>query len=542
MFNKLHLLCCIAICLTHAIDAHDIRSEQAPLREWHLRNHRHLHASFLMVRHDSVFLETAKGQIKAMPIEQFSTADQQWLTAKIASITQLNQPVVEAKTPHNQPVSPPVTSAGFWLLLFLSVVTGCALLIVLLRQRLTWRSKQVKWAAMTVLPIGAVLLLAFTTDLGKRLLGTDPAFVDSAFQPFKPNVATHWDNTWFYVESKGIPTTHSMMTGITKWQQQVPIPQCYIGSNAWQIPLNPIVADTPVPVNQQHFLRGAVAIAANGVPIFNPYTNTGVDALLDGQLDQWGGHSGRADDYHYHIAPLHLDPQTPEVLPIAFALDGYAVYGALEPNGSAMLPLDANHGHFDAAGAYHYHGTPAAPYMIGNMVGKVTEDNTLQLIPQPKAKPVRPSLTPLNGAAITDFQPTGPNGYKLTYTRNGGTYTVDYSWTNSGVYTYVFSGPDGTTTEVYNGTAPCDIPVSTANLNLPLTQVTLFPNPTSGHFELKINGLQPGMLQQVTVYDLNGKQVVSTTDPAQLPRLAKGIYFVKLTFEKGQISRKLVVQ
>jgi hypothetical protein len=79
-----------------------------------------------------------------------------------------------------------------------------------------------------------------------------------------------------------------------------------------------------------------------------------VDALLDGQLDQWGGHSGRADDYHYHTAPLHLDAQTPDILPIAFALDGFAIYGSLEPDGAPMLPLDTNHGHFDAAGVYHY--------------------------------------------------------------------------------------------------------------------------------------------------------------------------------------------
>lgn len=37
----------------------------------------------------------------------------------------------------------------------------------------------------------------------------------------------------------------------------------------------------------QHFTRGAIAVAVNGVPIFNPYTNTGVDAFLDGQLDNW---------------------------------------------------------------------------------------------------------------------------------------------------------------------------------------------------------------------------------------------------------------
>jgi hypothetical protein len=69
--------------------------------------------------------------------------------------------------------------------------------------------------------------------------------------------------------------------------------------------------------------------------------------------------------------------------------------------------------------------------MIGNMVGKVTEDATLQIIPQAAAQPVRPSLTPLSGATITGFQanPAG-NGYDLTYTRNGQTYHVEYQLDN----------------------------------------------------------------------------------------------------------------
>ena len=201
---------------------------------------------------------------------------------------------------------------------------------------------------------------------------TDPNVMNLAFIAFQPNAITSWDANYFYIESKGIPTTHDMMVGIASngWQQQVPIPQCYYGDNAWSIPLNPILAATPVPVNAQHFTRGAIAVAVNGVPIFNPYTNTGVDAFLDGQLDNWGGHCGRADDYHYHTAPLHLYGTTSNTLPIAYALDGYAVYGAYEPDGISMTSLDANHGH-NYNGEYHYHGTANAPYMIGKMVGKL---------------------------------------------------------------------------------------------------------------------------------------------------------------------------
>jgi hypothetical protein len=41
-----------------------------------------------------------------------------------------------------------------------------------------------------------------------------------------------------------------------------------------------------------------------------------------------GGHSGKADDYHYHIAPLHLQALIGADKPIAYALDGYAIGAA----------------------------------------------------------------------------------------------------------------------------------------------------------------------------------------------------------------------
>ena len=256
-----------------------------------------------------------------------------------------------------------------------------------------------------------------------------------------------------------------MMIGITAWQQQVPIPQCYVGTNAWSIPMNPTIAATPVPVNQNHFLRGAIALAVNGIPIFNPYTNTGVDAFLDGQLDQYGGHSGRADDYHYHIAPSVLYNKIPKTSPVAFALDGFAIYGNLEPDGSAQKSLDANHGHYGSDGIYHYHSSAAAPYMIGNMVGTVTEDATMQIIPQAAAKGVRPALTPLKGATITHCHPyPNGNGFKLTYTLNADKDTVDYSWTNNGDYTYKFITPAGTTTNNYKGQALCKVTVGNKSL------------------------------------------------------------------------------
>lgn len=517
--------------------AHNPEAAQVPLREWHIKNQRHLHASFLMMRNDTVFLETENSAVKAVPLAVLSENDQNFARGKVAQIEQLNQWSTTTSTvqwPENQPFSK--LKAWIW---------GIVLLVFALFTGLVFFKKSKKLALALWLG-STVFLFAFNTEIAENLLGTDPLFIDAAFEPFKPHVATHWDDTWFYVESNGLPATHSMMTGITKWQQQVPIPQCYTGDNAWQIPLNPVLAATPVPVNQQHFLRGAVAIAANGIPIFNPYTNTGVDAFLDGQLDQWGGHSGRADDYHYHIAPMFLDTQSVDVLPIAFALDGFAVYAGQEPDGSPMLPLDANHGHFGGAGVYHYHGTPEAPYMIGNMVGQVTEDATMQIIPQAKAMPVRPWLTPLSGATITGFQPNSTgNGYILTYTRNGQTFKVDYSWTPGGVYTYNFISPSGTTTETYNGPLPCEVSTAAGEISTIKNDVVVFPNPASGSIFLKINDFKTTDFSTAQIFDTNGRLVFQKENVGaglEIGGLARGVYFLKIKFEKGETSRKIIVQ
>ena len=144
--------------------------------------------------------------------------------------------------------------------------------------------------------------------------------IANAFAPFAPKVKTHADEKFFFVESDGLPA-HNMMVGITAWQQQVPLPQPYFGDNAWRFPLAPVPAAQPQTI-KNHFLRGAIAIAANGIPIFNPQNNRGEISAEIGELDQWGGHCGRADDYHYHAAPLHLQTIVGRALPIAYALDG----------------------------------------------------------------------------------------------------------------------------------------------------------------------------------------------------------------------------
>ncbi|WP_428610697.1 twin-arginine translocation signal domain-containing protein, partial [Sedimenticola sp.] len=91
------------------------------------------------------------------------------------------------------------------------------------------------------------------------------------FDAFAGKVKTYQDEHYLYVESDGMPS-HPMMIGITSWQQQVPLPQFYTGNNAWRIPINPVIAENPISA-KINLYRGAIALAVNGVPIFNALNN-----------------------------------------------------------------------------------------------------------------------------------------------------------------------------------------------------------------------------------------------------------------------------
>ena len=277
----------------------------------------------------------------------------------------------------------------------------------------------------------------------------DAADIAKAFEPFVDlkAISVRSDDRYFFVESNGIPD-HPLMVGIRAWQQQVPLPQKYTGDNAWQIPLEPVPAANPV-TTKDRFLRGAIALAVNGVPIFNPLNNRGEDAFLIGELDEYGGHCGRADDYHYHIAPVHLEKQIGKGMPIAFALDGYPIYGYTEPDGSPVKGLDRFNGHEDANGNYHYHATKAYPYLNGGFHGEVTERDG-QVDPQPRAEPVRPSLEPLRGATIVGYASPTPTSRRLTYEVGGRQGFVDYKMGDDGTLVFEYTDPSGKkTTETY---------------------------------------------------------------------------------------------
>ncbi len=402
---------------------------------------------FLMTKNEKIFIELSNGKTISAPLIDFSFSNQNNLSQKIAHLKLLNLDKTLNGANHSE-----IRFDKFWVFSLLSL-----LLILCLFFQVIKRNQITKYSYLFV-SVFVFFIACKTTEtvtpttILTIIPKTDPAFMETVFSAFKTIVKTRFDDTYFYVESEGIPL-HNMMVGITNWQQQVPIPQGYTGINAWSIPLKPEFATTPLSL-KTNFLTGAVAIAPNGVPIFNPLNNRGEDAYAIGELDQWGGHCGKADDYHYHIAPLHFEA-TAGKNPIAMALDGFAIYGSKEPDGTTMQTLDANHGHSVGTGVYHYHATTTYPYFIGSMRGKVninpaTTAPENQITPQAKTAPIRPPGNPLKGASITNFKSTGTNAYSLEYTLNNQKGYINYSWDAANKYTYTFIGTDGkSTTSTY---------------------------------------------------------------------------------------------
>lgn len=519
--------------LTFSMFSHTINYQHQVLRHWYIqKEHRFVDGSFSMLKNGKVSIEDAQNHRMIYPLSFLSKKDQSFVLQKQEYVDQLNTTTISEK------------STYFNTRIFFIIV-------VLLAIALWYFKYGNKTKAKYIFPVlGFGLILTLYSFAKKMVTTTDPYFVNSAFQPFIPNVATSWDNNYFYVESKGIPN-HAMMVGISNhgWQQQVPIPQCYIGNNHWSIPLNPVLASTPIAIDNIHFTRGAIAIAANGVPIFNYHTNTGVDSYLEGQLDNYGGHCGRGDDYHYHIAPLHLYTlgQTTTNLPCAFSLDGYAVYGSVEPDGSPMTTLDANHGHYGTNGIYHYHGTATAPYMIANFVGQVTEDATYQLIPQAAAHPVRTeNWTPLSGALITSCTANANNnGYNVSYNLNGiAGYATNYSW-NGTTYTFNYVTPSGTSVTSYNGFTQCAVPALGNAVFLLDDKVTIYPNPAKDQLYINVeNNLIPDV-QNISIYSIKGDLVMKTEKfkpSVDIKNLSKGSYLVRIQISNTIVTKKILIQ
>jgi hypothetical protein len=219
--KKIHFLL-LALFAVATLHAHDIRTGHSKegLRAWHLKNGKHLHAYFLLSREDQVVLERPNGHTLNLKLAELSEGDRAFVQEKVEAIRHINQHVQTTfKAPAiSQTASKQAhtSSASFWLWVCLAgSLTGLMLGLLLNRfQRYsenTLSSTSSLFPGFTLTLLGIFLvsgLMLFAGNVQTRKAtsaGTNPAFIDSAFAPFKPSVATRWDTKYFYVESNGIP-------------------------------------------------------------------------------------------------------------------------------------------------------------------------------------------------------------------------------------------------------------------------------------------------------------------------------------------------
>ncbi len=497
-FSLLAIVTAIQVSSLTSAYAHDPSAHTLPAKEWQITGQPSVAADFIKLEDGTVYLADSHDQLLSFNLSDFSANDQTYILEKNAHIQAINQlAVIENLVSSNQltaiqnPSDTTVIANDngtalnkadaatsvitdnsdtrsvlfFYLLGGLILASGLVFFYVLNIRHKKNRTSKVAYSVFGVLGSAALLVACSSTETAQNIgektkeaiahlpvPANDIDFMTSVFGSFD-NVSTHHDDKYLYVESNGVPS-HEMMTGITSWQQQVPIDQDYTNENSWVIPLQPELADEPL-MAKDNFMKGAIAIAANGIPIFNPLNNRGEDAKAFGELDNWGGHSGRADDYHYHLAPTHLQSQVGEGKPIAYALDGFPVYGETDDE------LDEYLGKFNEDGSYEYHATSEFPYLIAGLRGKVTINPDTkapenEISPQAHTHGVRPALTPLRGAEITDYKIISPTQYSLTYTHDGQEHKLNYGWgateATKDIYTFEFIDPEGTTVQTYKRT------------------------------------------------------------------------------------------
>ena len=156
--------------------------------------------------------------------------------------------------------------------------------------------------------------------------------------------------------SNGLPDNlANVMVGITATNQQYPRPHNY----QFSFPLSPTLAATPTAPD-----AGPIGVAVDGVPLFSPWTQAEIRTHTAemGELDSCGGHAGRGDDFHYHVAPNCLIEQLGEEhveiqkRPIGIANDASPILALgwfIEAN-NVESQLDECRGMKDSSGTYFY--------------------------------------------------------------------------------------------------------------------------------------------------------------------------------------------
>lgn len=236
------------------------------------------------------------------------------------------------------------------------------------------------------------------------------AFVGDSLKASTTGIATSsCDNTSAYIASNGL-ATHPMMNGILATNLQVPLAVNFSGANAWKIPLAPAIAAVTTSA-----IDGPIGVAINGVPIFNPCKQGGCqngDTKALGELDTCNGHAGRGDDYHYHAAPTCMMAGQAasywDTHPVGWALDGFAIYGYNNADGTLATRDGICGGNTSATpngpAGYSYHVTDASPYVLSCFRGTPSTPARGEPLRQPPVTPFSVSGMTLSTDATDGYQ------------------------------------------------------------------------------------------------------------------------------------------
>ncbi len=293
--------------------------------------------------------------------------------------------------------------------------------------------------------------------------GADCGGYLGAFSPYLAQVNASCDDAYLYIDTPtGLPDLSEdnihlrPMVDISAWILRVPIPYHY----EWKIPRQPQWLHDHPTGYEEASPKGPIAVAVDGVPIFHyerrPDVSTDPsvydprsDTVLQGELDQCGGHAGQGDDYHYHYAPVCLLAKHDVSQPIAFGLDGIPVYfgtGGTDYYGSGLfneinnLPAheldDCNA--LAQGEAYVYYTTATPPYVIG--CHRAAVDAGLKIEPRPMDERRQGDAAPYGGefgepstTVVTDFYQDEHGHYHLEHQAfdGNGSSAVIYSPTET---------------------------------------------------------------------------------------------------------------
>lgn len=147
----------------------------------------------------------------------------------------------------------------------------------------------------------------------------------------------------------------------------------------------------------------------------------------------------------------------------------------------------------------------------------------------------RDMLTDING---TDFI-FAPAGQSVEYTFN---YAVNPAWDADEIYLLAWV-QNPVTKEVLNSGARFD-PVLTGTNDVHTQTIQMYPNPVS---DIALARIGEDVARQVEIFAANGQRVTTTFENQEVgtvsvptTTLAAGIYFVKITGEKGAYVAKMV--